>query len=213
MPDEIEFLHLRGTHGTSRTRCDGIRKNGFLSGTGRHGCGVYLWAVPNEWKLDPLSSEIMLAACFAQDRKSEYKHDNDDTVCVIIGSLRINMSQYLDLKNLEMAKKFEAFILKYQNELNMEKTTAGLLTKISRICDLFVKFIEKVENRDIVVIHTETEIPKSYKELRHIDQAYHYWVGMMRSHCYVVRKSELITIDETLNIGDVYEYYQRQTKQ
>ncbi|VGM95239.1 Uncharacterised protein [uncultured Avibacterium sp.] len=209
----LSKLQLKGTHGTSRSRSDNIKKNGFFTGDGRHGSGVYLWATPIDKEITLYCPEVMLAACFAQDRKLSYKDDNDDSVTVIIGNLSIEESQYLNLKNLDTSKKFESFILKYKDELKKEGNQTNQLKKISEICDKFVRFIEKIENRKILVIHTETEIPKSYKTMCEIDQAYHFWLGFNKTNCYIVRKSELIIIEKYLNIGDAYECYQKQTRQ
>lgn len=191
-------------------RVDTSHQNGFSQGTGRHGHGIYFWAIPSDRLIDSSCPEVMLAACFAQDRKYSYERDEDSAISVIIGKISVEQSEYLDLKALDVSKKFEKFILKYKEKLRKESHNKGNTLKIiSKICDSFVRFIEKIENRQILVIHTETEIPKSYKEICEINQPYHFWIGFTRTNCYIVKRKELISVEKLMDIGDAYEYYQK----
>ena len=88
-----------------------------------------------------------------------------------------------------------------------------MLVEFSKVCDLFIKFIEKLENRNIKIIQVETETPMSYKEIYNLDQIYCHWVNLNKADCYVVRDGSLINIEMVIRIGEnVYEYYESQTK-
>ena len=158
----------------------------------------------------------MLGACFAHDRKKEhiYKVDNDDSIVVVIINLKAEQSNYLDFKELDVSHKFLSFLDKYKEKLQKIKNDKRLLlVEFSKVCDLFIKFIEKLENRNIKIIQVETETPMSYKEIYNLDQVYCHWVNLNKADCYVVRDGSLINIEMVIRIGEnVYEYYESQTK-
>lgn len=213
---EKVYLDLRGTHGTSFSRSLQIKKTGFIPNYGRHGGGIYLWASSDEMIKSKPRHDIMLGACFAHDRKKDhiYKVDNDDSIAVIIINLKAEQSNYLDFKELNVSHKFLSFLDKYKEKLKKVKNDKKLLlVEFSKVCDLFIKFIERLENRNIKIIQVETETPISYKEIYNLDQVYCHWVNLNKADCYVVRDRSLINIEMVVRIGEnVYEYYESQTK-
>lgn len=185
---------LVGTHGTSRTRADNIKRIGFnASKCGRHGKGTYMWCAEDDPK-----DAIELAYHFAKTLARQYEDDNDPSPKVLKCNIRLNGGIYMDLDGKDYYDMFKAHLRKNANYLLTAK--GSKYVKASRVVDSFVRHIEEITNNHIKVVRTKTQVPRSYLtehlKLPHQMPDELRWLDIQSASCYIVRDFTCIPASE-----------------
>lgn len=129
-------ITIEGSHGTSISKAQDIKKQGFNLGSGRAGKGVYFW-LDKEFHFE-------LAIGWYKYHKSIgwFKEDNNPACAIIIAEIQADESEILDFEKSTIKKQ----LLKLAQKRKIDYFNKGQLAKlynlfISRLeADLRVKF-------------------------------------------------------------------------
>ncbi|MDP2500524.1 hypothetical protein Q8W42_07380 [Vibrio splendidus] len=182
---------LLGTHGTSRTRADSIRKQGFTtSKCGRHGQGIYMWCADTD-----LADATQLAYHFVKTVQRQYLNDNDPSPKVLKCQINVNNGIYMDLESKDYYDMFKAH-LRENIDILQDRRYGNPYQRASKVVDSFVKSIEEIVNSKITVVRTKTDVPRTYLT-EHLNLPNRipnelYWLDVKQASCYVVREFSCI---------------------
>ena len=122
-----------GSHGTSLTLYNKIKKTGFRLSSdrvGRAGKGIYFWAE------GPLY--LRLAKEWFIDRKKKGIYEESNPECaIVIATLKVQSTEYIDFEDVTL--KGEIYALGIEKGLNLDNALA--------IAKLYNLFINKLEER------------------------------------------------------------------
>lgn len=187
MVDDTELV-LYGTHGTSRSKADLIRRQGFRLGLGRHGKGVYFWASTAKKDADH-SMAIELALSYASAMPHLYRTDNDSTPKSLLCEIRTNDTNFLDIEEHSTSLLFRQYVQRHRDFLQ-NAANGTEKSRASKVADGFVLFMEEVAKVTYDVIHTKTVVPDTLKPAR--NDKVSLWLGLAEAGCYIVKNLSCI---------------------
>lgn len=110
-----------GTHGTSQQRAGNIQKQGFNSGPGRAGRGIYFWAE------SPLA--VYLAECWYAQQKAwarTFNYEKDPNCAVIHVDISCEELEYINLEDTSLKARIMDLALQHGSDLDDDKTLSSL---------------------------------------------------------------------------------------
>ena len=141
------MFKTKGSHGTTTSRADSIRRFGWLWGKGRGGAGIYFW---KECKYYIILAVGWYKQCLAEGR---YAKDSDSRCSIIIAELCAQDTETLDLDNRTLKERI--------HELAKKQGVDTFNTiEISGIYDLFVSELEKEMKVKYKIMTIEVASPK-----------------------------------------------------
>lgn len=148
-------MHLRGTHGTSRTKADSIVANQFFKPTeakkGRVGEGVYLWASHENDPADVVATYLAISWHSVHIRSGAYAKD-PSTNCAVVG---------VDISPPAELEYFDATPHKFQNELQLMAILAGPEEfDTGSATSILIKRLERIRSSTILLLKTTVQTPK-----------------------------------------------------
>lgn len=148
---ETETVEVRGVHGTSVSRAQGIQINGFQKSRGRFGIGVYFWSE------SPYAEYLAKSWWnFQNTTKNRYSKDKNKGCAVIWGRCQSLENEFLDLDNREIKNRLA--------ELCIEKKL-GYTTNSRNLAAIIVLFVSKLEEKlGITFKVIETTVATAPKE-------------------------------------------------
>jgi hypothetical protein len=177
-------VKLEGSHGTSESRYELIRKYGFNVNTeGYGGSGAYFWA-----KCD-LYIDYAKAWYYFYSRSGKYRDDQKPEGVVIVVTVSIEKTQRLDLDEQTMINAIHRIATKKSIDLQNKR-------QIAQVHDILVRNIEKQMNKPIAVVQKRISLPKKCKIKGYSQRL----LGL--PICYIVRIKDIITIDRTLKVEE-----------
>ena len=176
IPQTTVLYH--GSHGTSRTRGERFRLQGFPTSDGLRGKGFYLWRKSDLWK--------ELAQGWYKFRRSrgEYDGDRNPMGVVIYAVVETPQDRYLDLTDPEAIEQ----VARLAKIAGMDVTR---LRQIGSAYELYISETERDLKTDYVVIEATVGPPSA-------EFCPEYSVAMLSSpRCYIVRRSEFLKVAST----------------
>jgi hypothetical protein len=168
------MIEVRGTHGTTATRAESIRKSGFWISDGERGFGVYFW------RENAYAMELAMGWYFnaLSHRDSVYKNDKDKQCTIITALISAGNDEWIDLTDPDT----EDTLIHLYKRGNYENTRIA-----SKLYEEYYHLTEEELGIKIKLIQTRVYAPVKVKE----------WptqpIGM--PVCYVVRDNTCISID------------------
>ena len=145
------MMTLVGSHGTTASKYENVKKFGWHTGKGRGGTAAYFWKKSNRY--------LELAKAWYTQSRTEGRYDGDtDARCrILIVEIECEEYEYYDtLGDSEFKDTIDRFAT--EKKLSYETTR-----QISTLMDLFIDELEKEEGVSYKVISMEVAPPsKNY---------------------------------------------------
>lgn len=140
------MVSVKGSHGTTASGVDGIRKFGWRKGIGRAGSGVYFWKECEHY--------IELAVGWYKRALDEnrYRNDMDKRCKVIIADLEAKEDEILDFDDRELRRS--VYSLAKQKGLSYTNTK-----EISGVYDFFISELEGETGNKYKIVLMEVAPP------------------------------------------------------
>ena len=170
---------MKGSHGTTKSREESIRKFGWRMGRGRAGTGVYFW---NECE-----HYVQLAIGWYKRalKEKRYRDDSNKLCTVIIADLEAEEDEILDFDNREL--RSSVYRMAKDREFSYTNTR-----ELASVFDLFISELEVETGSKYKIITMEVAPPG----LEYCD----YPVKLLGTPiCCAIRDTGCIDIIDTLN--------------
>jgi len=169
------MLILCGTHGTSVSRAEKIKNEGFRLFPGRRGTGTYFW---RKGEYSRLLSVAWWDQCC---KRGIYGNDKHQKCAVIYAEFHIRNEEYCDISTFEVKERIAKIIESKQIDKKNPK-------KLAALYDYAIALFEKKNNVRLKVVESLVSVPKSK-----ICDRYPL-IALGYPHCYAVRVPDCITI-------------------
>ncbi len=142
------MISKKGSHGTSKVRAQIILSDGFISGSGRGGTGIYFWEESDHY--------IELSkAWYCQSCERKYFKDEKNPECaVLIAELLTNDKEFLDLEDDSLKNA----IFRLAKHFNIKDND---LSDLSALYDLFYENLENDLKINYKIISLRVAAPKT----------------------------------------------------
>jgi len=170
---------MKGSHGTTKSREESIRKFGWHVGRGRAGTGVYFWKECEHY--------VQLAIGWYKRALNEkrYRNDSNKLCTVIIADLETEEDEILDFDNRELRSN----VYRMAKDRGLSYTNTR---EISSLFDLFISELQVETGFKYKIVTMEVAPPGS--------EYCNYPVELLGTPiCCAVRDIESIDIIDTLN--------------
>jgi hypothetical protein len=172
------FTTPEGTHGTTVSRADAIRKSGFERSKGRFGKGVYFWSH------SPYAEYLARAWWRFEYERNHYSSDKHQGCAILWAEFKIEENDLIDLDNKEI-KTHLAMLCKNKG--------IGYNAKGEEVAAIIMLFVSQIENqlghRFKIMETTTTPAPKKFVEKYPIS-------ALGAPSCYVVLDTGCIVIKD-----------------
>lgn len=173
------MMNLKGTHGTSVSRAESIRQNGFIITSGRGGKGAYLWR-------NSAYSDFLARAWHSQKYyDGDFNRDIDQECAIIHAVINVSENQFLDLEDPDIKDGLTHLAISKKIDLRNKK-------ELSALYDSFVAEVEKQIMTKILTVQLRVATPKS-EYVKNYPMAI---AGLPLS--YIVREPKIIEITEII---------------
>ncbi|OOE36192.1 hypothetical protein BZG05_01540 [Salinivibrio kushneri] len=183
----MEFI--KGTHGTTCYAAESIEKQGFRSGSGLRGKGVYFWLYHYQALIDEAEGLAIAWWKLAKTRGDYAKHPKKE--CAIIhANIEAEPDNIYDLEANRQG--FMMFQKEIAASLDEDEKMKPCERKelLSGLYDFFLEKVEEKLNRQFCAIKVNVQRPKGFNSKFDID------VSTSQSQCLVVRNIDIIQIEK-----------------
>ena len=143
----MSMITIKGSHGTTASRVDNIRKSGWNYSRGRGGTGVYFWKECEHYI--QLAEGWYKYVCATK----KYNGDKDLSCKIIIARLEAEEAEVLDFDNHRELKIYVYEIAKkYKIDYSDKR-------KLSALYDLFITELEKKKTVKYKIVTLEVAPP------------------------------------------------------
>lgn len=163
---------LKGSHGTTVSRADNIRKEGFKRIIGRRGTGIYFWRDGHYCR------QLSISWWKQKLDERDYSGDSDTRCVVIIGIFKLEDNEYLNIDNYEFQEKIAY--------LADKKKVGGDKRKLAALYDFCISRLEQRQGIKFKIVEMRVSPPlKKYCE-------YYQFYAVGNPYCYLVRVVDCI---------------------
>lgn len=168
------MVEFRGSHGTTATRARAIRDNGFRTGHGVHGSGVYFW------RESIYSRDLAVGWHFEERNRGKYSQDPDKRCAIIYAVIVIDDEErFLDLTRPENRE-----IILERIHFHGKKSELD----IGKLIDEFIDLVQERSGVPFQIVLTTVPSPK---------KADNYpWRSMGQPFAYIVKDATCIRIED-----------------
>ena len=169
---------FKGSHGTSIGNLKLIKQNGFRTGRGRIGIGIYFWA--DQHNYDKLA-RYWWKDCLKRGKYKKYRGKDKDCAVIFV-KIEIPEEEVLDLDHKEFKKALAILAEKRKIDDNTRK--------FAKLYSILIKRIEEKNGVPINMYIVRVPPPESYKD---------YLIRLLGVPIsYVVKKNNYIIIEDII---------------
>ena len=138
---------LEGTHGTTRSRAENIKRKGFRKSQGIYGPGIYFW---RKFRYAEYLAEGWYK--FYLNERSVFREDKDKRFALILVKINLREEEFFDFEDFTVQKRLA--------ELVFSQKIEGDKKKIAQLYRLYLEVVEKEEAVKFKTFQVRVPLPR-----------------------------------------------------